>query len=81
MESLALLVGGMYLGEILFGLVTLGFAITYRAKAKFGVTSLVLISILALETAVAMQMVAFGLPALICLVPAALLRFLPRRKK
>ena len=45
MESLAYLVGGIFLGSIVMSLATLGFATAFRLTGKFRRTSLILWSL------------------------------------
>lgn len=79
MESLALVVSFMILGELLFGFATIVFAVFARFKGRFTRTSLVLIGLLAVETAWALSALpAFGLPSFIALGIAVVLRWWPR---
>lgn len=81
MESLALVVSFMLLGEVLLGLAAIVFAVLARFKGKFARTSLVLIAVLAVETAWALwTLPAFGIPSLIALGIAVLLRWWPNRR-
>ena len=50
MESLAYLVLGLLLAQLALGVLTLVFALMYRLKTKFAITSQVMIGLLALET-------------------------------
>lgn len=80
MESLALIVSLMLLGEVLLGLAAIVFAVLARFKGKFARTSLVLIAVLAVETVWALWILpAFGFPSLISLGIAVVLRWWPRR--
>ncbi len=82
MESLALVVSLMLLGEVLLGLATIVFAVLARFKGKVARTSLVLIALLAVETAWALWILpAFGFPSLIALGIAVVLRWWPRRRQ
>jgi hypothetical protein len=77
MESLALLVTFLLLIQVLFGTVTLTFAILYRRRGTFKLTSQILIGLLALQTIWALSVQpAFGYPSLVFLVAAGLVRFL-----
>lgn len=80
MESLALLVGGMYLAEIAFAVTTLIFSIWFHVKRRFGKTSLVLIILLTAETIWALTLLpAFGYPGAVGIIVSALFRFLPNK--
>lgn len=80
MESLALVVSVMLLGEVLLGVATIVFAVLVRFKGKFARTSLVLISVLAVEAVWALSILpAFGFPPLFALLIAVLLRWWHRR--
>lgn len=80
MESLALVVSLMLLGEVLFGVATIVFAALARFKGRFARTSLVLIAVLAVEAVWALWLLpAFGFPSLIALGIAVVLRWWPRR--
>ena len=79
MESLALVVSLMLLGEILFGVAAIVFAMLARFKGRFKRTSLVVIGLLAVETAWALSVLpAFGFPSLIALGIAVVARWWPR---
>ena len=79
MESLALVVSLMLLGEVFLGLATIVFAILARFKSRFARTSLVLIAVLAVETVWALWVLpALGFPSLIALGIAVVLRWWPR---
>lgn len=79
MESLALVVSFMLLGEVLLGLAAIVFAVLARFKRRFARTSLVLIGLLAVEAAWALWILpAFGFPSLIALGVAVVLRWWPR---
>ena len=81
MESLALVVSFMILGELLFGVATIVFAVLARFKGRFPRTSLVLIALLAVETAWALSVLpAFGFPSLVALGIAVVLRWWPKRR-
>lgn len=78
MESLALVVSLMLLGEVLLGLATIVFAVLARFKGRFRRTSLVLIALLSTETVWALWVLpAFGFPSLIALGIAVLMRRWP----
>ncbi len=82
MESLALIVSLMFLAELVLGVGTITFAALARFKGKFSRTSLVLIIVLAVETAWALWVLpAFGVPPLIALAIAALLFWWPRPQR
>ena len=79
MESLALIVSLMLLAELLLGLGTITFAALARIKGKFSRTSVTLIIVLAFETAWALWVLpAFGMPSLVALVVAVVVRWWPR---
>lgn len=79
MESLALVVSFMLLGEVLLGLATIVFAVLARFKGRFARTSHVLIAVLAVETVWALWVLpAFGFPSLVALGIAVVLRWWPR---
>jgi len=79
MESLALLVSLMLLAELVFGLAVIVFAALARFKGKLRRTAIVLMVLLAIETAWALWVLpAFGVPSLIALAAAALLFWWPR---
>lgn len=81
MESLALIVSLMLLGEVVMGLAAITFAVLARFKGRFRRTALVLLAILAVETAWAFTVLpAFGVPSLLGLGVAAILFWWPRRK-
>ena len=80
MESLALLVGGMFLAEIALAVITVVFAAIYRARGKFRLTTTILIGMLSAWTIWALVLSpAFGYPPLAGVLLAALLRFAPKR--
>ena len=80
MESLAYLVVGLLLAQLALGVLTLVFALLYRLKGKFAVTSQVIIGLLVVETIWGFTINnAFGIPALIFTATAALIRYLPRK--
>ncbi|NBR24854.1 MAG: hypothetical protein EBU08_14000 [Micrococcales bacterium] len=77
MESLALLVTFLLLIQVFLGAVTLTFAILFRRRGTFKLTSQILIGLLALQTIWALSVLpAFGYPALVFLIAATLVRFL-----
>ena len=79
MESLALVVSLMLLAQVVFGLAVILFAALARFKGKFRRTSIVLLILLAAETAWALWVLpAFGVPSLIALAIAAVLFWWPR---
>jgi hypothetical protein len=81
MESLALLVTFILLAQIVFGLAVIVFAALARFKGKFRRTAIVLLILLAAETAWALWVLpAFGVPSLIALAIAAVLFWGPRWK-
>jgi hypothetical protein len=81
MESLALLVSLMALAQVVFGLSVILFAALARFKGKFRRTAIVLLMLLAAETAWALWVLpAFGVPSLIALAVSAVLFWWPRRK-
>jgi hypothetical protein len=80
MESLALLVTLMFLAEVLFALAVIVFAIVARFRGRFRRTVLVLIVLLAIETAWALWVLpAFGTPSLIALTASAGFYWWPKR--
>ena len=80
MESLAYLVVALLLAQLALGVLTLVFALLYRLKARFAITSQVMIGLLALETIWGFTINnAFGVPALIFTATAALIRYLPKK--
>ena len=79
MESLALIVSLMFLAELLLGVGAITFAALARFKGKFSRTSIALIIVLAVETAWALWVLpAFGMPSLVALVIAVVVRWWPR---
>jgi len=77
MESLALLVTFLLLIQVFLGAVTLTFAILYRRRGTFKLTSQILIGLLALQTIWALSiLLPFGYPGLVFLIAAGLVRFL-----
>jgi hypothetical protein len=79
MESLALLVTFILLAQVVFGLAVILFAALARFKGKFRRTVIVLLILLAAETAWALWVLpAFGVPSLIALAIAAVLFWWPR---
>jgi hypothetical protein len=82
MESLALVVTLMLLAQVVFGLAVIVFAALARFKGRFRRTAIVLLTLLAVETAWALWVLpAFGVPSLIALAIAALLFWWPRRSR
>jgi hypothetical protein len=82
MESLALIVSLMFLAELLLGAGTITFAALVRFKGKFSRTSLVLIVVLAIETAWALWVLpAFGMPSLVALMISVAVRWWPRKSR
>lgn len=80
MESLALVVSFMLLGQLLLGVAAIVFAGLTRFRGRFRRTALVLMVVLAIETAWALSvLVAFGLPSLCALGVAAVLFWWPKR--
>jgi hypothetical protein len=80
MESLALVVSFMLLGQLLLGVATIVFAGLARFRARFRRTALVLMVVLAIESAWALSvLVAFGLLSLGALGVAAVLFWWPKR--
>jgi hypothetical protein len=79
MESLALLVTFILLAQVVFGLAVILFASLARFKGKFRRTAIVLLILLAAETAWALWVLpAFGVPSLIALAVSAVLFWWPR---
>jgi hypothetical protein len=79
METLALLVTFILLAQIVFGLAVIVFAALARFKGKFRRTAIVLLILLAAETAWALWVLpAFGVPSLIALAISAVLFWWPR---
>jgi hypothetical protein len=79
MESLAYIVTAMFLAQALLGVAAITFAALARFKGKFSRTSIALIVVLAVETAWALWVLpAFGMPSLVALVIAVVLRWWPR---
>lgn len=82
MESLALIVSLMLLAQVVFGLAVIVFAALARFRSRFRRTAIVLLALLAVETAWALWVLpAFGVPSLIALAIAALLFWWPRGGK
>jgi hypothetical protein len=80
MESLAYLVLGLLLAQLGIGVITLLFSVLYRRLGKFAITSQVLIVLLGLEMIWGFTINnAFGIPAFIFTLTAALIRYLPKR--
>ncbi len=81
MESLAILVTFMLLAEVLFALAVIIFAILARFRGRFRRTSLVLIALLAIETAWALwTLPEFGVPSLVAFVLSAGIFWWPRKR-
>jgi hypothetical protein len=81
MESLALVVSLMFLAQVVFGLAVIVFAALARFKGRFRRSAIVLLALLAVETAWALWVLpAFGLPSLIALAISAVLFWWPRWK-
>jgi heme A synthase len=77
MESLAIVITLLLLIQVLLGAVALTFAILFRRRGTFKLTSMILIGLLALQTIWALSVQpAFGYPSLVFLVAAGLVRFL-----
>lgn len=82
MESLALVVTLMLLAQVLFALSVIVFASLARFRGRLRRTALVLIGLLAVETAWALWVLpAFGTPSLIALIIAVAIFWWPRRKR
>jgi hypothetical protein len=82
MESLAALVGGLFLAEIALGIATVFLATLSRRQNRFKRFSTILLVILAIQTIWALSLSpAFGFPPLLCLAIASLIRFLPIRPR
>lgn len=80
MESLAYLVIGLLLAQLGIGVITLLFSVLYRRLGKFAITSQVLIVLLGLEMIWGFTINnAFGIPAFIFTLTAALIRYLPKK--
>jgi hypothetical protein len=80
MESLAYLVLGLLLAQLGIGVITLLFSVFYRRLGKFAITSQVLIVLLGLEMIWGFTINnAFGIPAFIFTLTAALIRYLPKK--
>ena len=81
MESLAFLVTLMLLAQVLFALSVIIFASLARFRGRFRRTALVLIVLLAVETAWALSVLpAFGTPSLIALTLSAGIYWWPKRR-
>jgi hypothetical protein len=81
MESLALVVSLMFLAQAVFGLAVIVFAALARFKGRFRRSAIVLLALLAVETAWALSVLpAFGVPSLIALAISAVLFWWPRWK-
>jgi hypothetical protein len=81
MESLALVVSLMFLAQAVFGLAVIVFAALARFKGRFRRSAIVLLALLAVETAWALWVLpAFGVPSLIALAISAVLFWWPRWK-
>jgi hypothetical protein len=82
MESLAILVTLLLLAQVLVALAVIVFASLARFRGRFRRTALVLIGLLAVETAWALWVLpAFGTPSLIALIIAVAIFWWPRRKR
>jgi hypothetical protein len=80
METLAYLVLGLLLAQLAIGVLTLVFSVLYRRLGKFAITSQVLIVLLGLEMIWGFTINnAFGIPAFIFTLTAALIRYLPKK--
>jgi len=80
METLAYLVLGLLLAQLGIGVITLLFSVLYRRLGKFAITSQVLIVLLGLEMIWGFTINnAFGIPAFIFTLTAALIRYLPKK--
>jgi hypothetical protein len=80
MENLAYLVLGLLLAQLGIGVITLVFSVLYRRLGKFAITSQVLIVLLGLEMIWGFTINnAFGIPAFIFTLTAALIRYLPKK--
>jgi hypothetical protein len=80
METLAYLVLGLLLAQLGIGVITLLFSVLYRRLGKFAITSQVLIVLLGLEMILGFTINnAFGIPAFIFTLTAALIRYLPKK--
>jgi len=81
MESLALVVTLMLLAQVLFALAVIVFASLARFRGRFRRTAIVLIVLLAIETAWALWVLpAFGTPSFIALVLSAGIYWWPKRR-
>jgi hypothetical protein len=81
MESLAILVTFLLLAQVLVALTVLVFASLARFRGRFRRTAIVLIVLLAIETAWALWVLpAFGTPSLIALVMAAGIYWWPKHR-
>ena len=81
MESLALVVTFMLLAQVLFALAVVAFSIVARFRGRFRRTALVLIVVLAIETAWALSVLpAFGVPSLVALALSAGIFWWPKRR-
>ncbi|MEY2816336.1 MAG: hypothetical protein RJA78_912 [Actinomycetota bacterium] len=77
MESLVLLVTFLLLIQVFLGAVVLTFAILWRSKGKFKLTSQILIGLLAVQAVWALSIqLPFGYPSLTLLIASALVRYL-----
>ena len=80
MESLAYLVLGILVAELLFSVAVVVFALIYRLRNKFRKTSMTLTAILAIIAGFLMgQQWQIGLPATISVLIALLLMFAPKK--
>ncbi len=81
MESLAFVVTLMLLAQVLLALAVIVFASLARFRGRFRGTALVLIVLLAVETAWALWILpAFGTPSLIALTLSAGIYWWPKRR-
>jgi hypothetical protein len=71
----------MFLAEVLFALAVVAFSIVARSRGRFRRTALVLIVLLAIETAWALSVLpAFGFPSLFALALSAGIYWWPKRQ-
>ena len=82
MESLAILVMLMLLAQVLFALTVVVFASLARFRGRFRRTALILLVLLAVETAWALWvLLAFGTPSLIALVISVAIFWWPSTRR
>ncbi|NBR65353.1 MAG: hypothetical protein EBS85_04785 [Micrococcales bacterium] len=80
METLAYLVFGLLLAQLGLGMLAMLLAWFYRIRGTFALSSQILIAVLALETIWAFGIsTAFGVPAAVFVITAALIRYLPKK--